>query len=680
MFTEEIFKTRKIKYAETFTKNVDLKDDLEDESFNNLKEEFCEHASIVINTVFDKSAFGTDVCILYDGHYLNNHAYICLYKSVEGFIYQYRFEIDEKNIIFKDKSSIFNEEIRNILLLQKTMKLNMSFSSYSLNNLETMSFRSSRKNVSVYDHLEKIMPTLLQKYSTSLSWNSYGAIQFKKEYSKLGFNHAKSMKKIYIYFTKKRAIGLQKQKQKVLNVFFKNCINDEDRILINKTRAFLVNEYNVMQGLGTEVNDLEKARLYRKQALDRYPLASKLVLTSKSILNKIDSGQSPEKAICGDNINPKKFREIFCNLAWQKAGVSYYYEKSYSLKVTNLFKDINKDNFPQTKAGWNVIYELEKDGLIMESNFSDFYNKSFGRNRAYNSIDDLGKLVKNNKVNLNELKDLVNTIRNKIVLPQLIKNETGAEKYIISNEITLCLLHKFPLKRIIDFAKEWHSSSNITKYNKIVELANKSIPNEWDTLIKAEYHFNEEYKIVNLKNASELVSEGNNLLHCVATYVTQCLFYNSQIFSVRKNNTPVSTFEIVPQLNGDMIKIKLIQHKAFRNQEPTDFEKQVVKDFIKNIEENRIPVNKETFLVKSENENNIRVTGSLHQTVGFDPKNRNGLGDLFLDHFKNYLPKECRNMNYDQFGNYIKSIENSNTLKKQKKQIFNCYSNYDDEF
>jgi hypothetical protein len=101
---------------------------------------------------------------------------------------------------------------------------------------------------------------------------------------------------------------------------------------------------------------------------------------------------------------------------------------------------------------------------------------------------------------------------------------------------------------------------------------------QWPVLEKKQYSL-DQIRIVELTSQHELEAEGHRLKHCLASYAENCLFAGSYIYSIRNHmGISMSTFEV----GFTQQKAKLIQHKATENVVPSEYEQNIVKQFIDN--------------------------------------------------------------------------------------------------
>lgn len=105
----------------------------------------------------------------------------------------------------------------------------------------------------------------------------------------------------------------------------------------------------------------------------------------------------------------------------------------------------------------------------------------------------------------------------------------------------------------------------------------------WQTFISSPWR-NSQHTVVPLNYPWVLHEEGRCMKHCVGTYVSQCRYFGSHIFSIRGLSTgqPFSTVELrVSERPGMADEIVVEQHRAYENAQPTEACEQTLKEFLR---------------------------------------------------------------------------------------------------
>jgi PcfJ-like protein len=118
----------------------------------------------------------------------------------------------------------------------------------------------------------------------------------------------------------------------------------------------------------------------------------------------------------------------------------------------------------------------------------------------------------------------------------------------------------------------------------------------WKSLISSPWQ-NDQHKVVPLNNPWILQEEGRRMQHCVGTYVSQCRYFGSHIFSIRNLVTgqSLSTMELKINKGSSGIEddIVVVQHRAFGNAPPSEACCLTRQEFLHYL---RITVTRDTFI------------------------------------------------------------------------------------
>jgi len=119
---------------------------------------------------------------------------------------------------------------------------------------------------------------------------------------------------------------------------------------------------------------------------------------------------------------------------------------------------------------------------------------------------------------------------------------------------------------------EWHIRRPEPGINYVVQDVNQ----KWNCILPDTFEITESgetFEVVSLTNGQQLVDEGIALDHCVATYIDICVYGRSKIFSIRQDEKPLATMELVPsnnkwivnQVRGYDNKFNLISQEQEKN-------------------------------------------------------------------------------------------------------------------
>ena len=146
-------------------------------------------------------------------------------------------------------------------------------------------------------------------------------------------------------------------------------------------------------------------------------------------------------------------------------------------------------------------------------------------------------------------------------------------------------------------------------------------------------------QIVCLKNADELSEEATRMQHCVATYVSKCMFERTQIFSVRNEiGDSLSTFEIKLTDDPDgKIKYSLIQHKGYQNSNPIEECEMIVKKFMIDLIGANVDINQSANDIPDERYENF-ISHEILVRSSYSVDNY-FVGQMMLDYYSPFMQK-----------------------------------------
>lgn len=146
-------------------------------------------------------------------------------------------------------------------------------------------------------------------------------------------------------------------------------------------------------------------------------------------------------------------------------------------------------------------------------------------------------------------------------------------------------------KEVLDKNAEWHvNASKLTK-----EMNNvSSNPVQWDGLLESPVALSENYTIHSITTRQDLLEEGNEMDHCVFSYLGACLSGESTIMSIRdEHNERVATLELNPNSSdGDdePVTYSFGQCFGYKNENVSDELRSLVDSFIDKINDQEIKV------------------------------------------------------------------------------------------
>ena len=128
---------------------------------------------------------------------------------------------------------------------------------------------------------------------------------------------------------------------------------------------------------------------------------------------------------------------------------------------------------------------------------------------------------------------------------------------------------------LINQSDNWHEFLVLNK--KRIETAKS-----WEPVNINDYIFENglnRYKIVQLTTTKELVSEGNDMHHCVATYASSCINGNCSIFSLRHSNEQLGYYNqsfVTIEVRGTSV----VQIRGKYNKPPQTYHMQLIRNWI----------------------------------------------------------------------------------------------------
>ncbi len=154
-----------------------------------------------------------------------------------------------------------------------------------------------------------------------------------------------------------------------------------------------------------------------------------------------------------------------------------------------------------------------------------------------------------------------------------LENQTGkgiADTYILSDwrdYIEICKKLKFNLKD--DFVlfpknlKEEHDKVERLLEIKKNKKADRAIKKMYKELMILYGWENNKYQIVAPKNAEEIITEGQNLHHCVKTYLERVQKKQTTILFLREKEDPEKSFYTIEVREGKLIQCRGLHNKSY---------------------------------------------------------------------------------------------------------------------
>lgn len=271
---------------------------------------------------------------------------------------------------------------------------------------------------------------------------------------------------------------------------------------------------------------------------------------------------------------------------------SQYCQKEFLHKVVSFVKIIDSlapDLRPKNKEDWEWFESfLDTSDSVLTANYQINWVKQIS---AYQKSQD--KLIKNCKKNhpvplILDFIDSLNFTVNRHAW-RLLKNSNTAKldkfpsnKNVKTNsdcqdsfkdrlathvhKVIEAELMKINIFELVQLANAW--KVQLDKLQLAIQPSRKLTLIKWRSLIDSPVSLNG-CTVVPLSSALDLHTEGDILQHCAANYVSKCLMDgDTHIFSIRDSNSnPLSTIEVNADIPSK--RIRLIQHVAFENSQPS---------------------------------------------------------------------------------------------------------------
>ena len=762
MFTENQIYTRKIRTIETFVRHSSLlRDYVSSNEYQKIQEVFIDSALATVNVFYkdsdDSNPFGRDYIF-----YLNNFRhqsnpreqiaeYLLISRNPDTGLLEFGTStISTENRMYNIDSDKINSAIKTAFMNQRPLekdtaidwmphsKAFRSMYAYDLASLNLKNFLREAYMVGSSRHsfdsqYLKEIDAKIERNRKLIAINKNSPENAENDKLKKTLTFYRSMRhktpsyRLYLFLEKLRAIGIMKQKKKMLFFFYKrNILQNERRIL---SSFFHYNPYhlNLLNGYkegDNSHNEVKTRALYRRQALDRYPIFGKHLFSNygSSALEEIDKGSSPEKALLrmgnyiksDTRLEKGKISRIkyFQNLKWQRTGTELIHDHNHLESMLDSLSPLNKDHLPTSRNGWYALNLLIKKGMpkdqdssVLQKNFitKSIIESTFGRNKSYGNVDLYSNFKTKDEIEkeISEIFDFIDDFGSKVVYPHLVKRyEDGLDDRVPQFEdsypVIAELVSSLSLLQLKKMSNDWHSEQRMSEMRKLINLANLNLPSEWPKLVDMDYECKNGLYIVSLSNTVSLIEEGKRMSHCVGTYAEKCMYHGSNIVSIRDDNgCSLSTAEIVllpvEKTAADeealfntppSYTLKLIQHRGIRNSNPSEEEKNALNEFISAIKRSDLPISEDVVRRQTKKEY-MNVMSQLHRRVGFNPDNSNGIGDMMLNYYSRYMNKKYKKLNYTDLGEVIKDFcEKNKDLYIRDKDpglLQESYSNFNDD-
>ena len=153
-------------------------------------------------------------------------------------------------------------------------------------------------------------------------------------------------------------------------------------------------------------------------------------------------------------------------------------------------------------------------------------------------------------------------------------------------ERSIAALWSYSILKVAVLSHRWHDWLVRRIEDEEVSVEAPETPGlGWPTLTVEPWR-NERHAVVALNYPWILQDEGRRMEHCVGTYVSQCRYFGSHIFSLRDPATgrSLSTVELrLEERPGQADEILVEQHRAFENADPAAECKQTLDEFLRHL-------------------------------------------------------------------------------------------------
>jgi hypothetical protein len=281
-------------------------------------------------------------------------------------------------------------------------------------------------------------------------------------------------------------------------------------------------------------------RLYRKQAVDTYPLFAGLIVNDMKLRGLVDVGEplAPELRK-RTGLSAAVLRRVG-GTHWQRCGAKTWKEinllSGHSLKILSVCPI---ERLPVTKKDWEGLARLSKyledEGrFIRREKTLQAVVSSASRNWA--GFDVAWRRIRDMLV------DVSNIMRNIVVQrPELSKQAVGRANRKVCFQ-TVCGEER-SMAELLDLTERWHARHRDI-YRKLEGLwKDERLPFEWPPLDEP-YSAPGGGAISWLTDKTMLTDEGRLLRHCVASYEPNCMYHGSHIGAVTGADGGRATVEI----------------------------------------------------------------------------------------------------------------------------------------
>lgn len=164
-----------------------------------------------------------------------------------------------------------------------------------------------------------------------------------------------------------------------------------------------------------------------------------------------------------------------------------------------------------------------------------------------------------------------------------------AEQVDADPEQAIAALHQYSIFRLAQLSRRWHdwqvrivgeAEPDLFADSTVEDDANRYT--SWLGLIDTPWTHGRQ-QVVPLTTALMLKEEGARMGHCVGGYASTCLYFGSQIFSIRdiQTNRSLSTVEMKLSDDGFLAnKVHVVQHRGPANADPVPECQQTLKAFL----------------------------------------------------------------------------------------------------
>ena len=368
----------------------------------------------------------------------------------------------------------------------------------------------------------------------------------------------------------------------------------------------------------------------------------------------------------------KQFKDLAKNLDeidlshWPKNAqdVRFFGDARHAADIyADIFKRDKQDVFKRwiqhqknrNESGWKDIFYFEmRKQIVGDSIPPDHYTESF-----------CNKCVQKYHSDLSTIKDMQHDVTLRLIRPALIL--ASQKKGLLISKTDQEALEQHIEKVIwgtsspsdqIAASSYWHSPRiNFGERFKSISGTSDEKFKKWEGLFPDKITL-ANCELIPLQSKDALKEEANAMQHCVWSYADRCLGSSYHIFSIRYNNSGkrLSTLTVQDFTNDDnqTRKIRLIEHKAYKNKYPEKIAIDVANQLLEKVNAGDLLPDWHSIDAIKTNYKSRRIRNA----VGYDfenPNLRNEIISLYLPCLPRGIAKHTQN--FDSFQTAIKVDE-----------------------